>query len=104
MPSVDRKRSFRVLIAGGGIAGLTLANALQHADIDFLLLEARAEIAPQLGASIGLSPNGGRILDQLGCYDDIMQLTEPLRYTGNHYANGDLINPRTDGFRLVQTR
>jgi 2-polyprenyl-6-methoxyphenol hydroxylase-like FAD-dependent oxidoreductase len=45
---------FRVIIAGGGIAGLTLANALERAGIDFILLEGRNEIAPQVGASIGM--------------------------------------------------
>lgn len=104
MRPVHQQRRFRVLIAGGGIAGLTLANALQHAGIDYLLLEARPELAPQLGASIGLGPNGSRILDQLGCYDEIMTLTEPIDYTGSHRANGDYIRPKTDAFRLVQAR
>ena len=68
---------FRVIIAGGGIAGLTLANALQVAGIDILLLEAHDEVAPKVGASIGMYPNGGRILDQLDAYDDILELSEP---------------------------
>lgn len=40
----------------------------------YVLLEAYPEIAPQLGASIGLLPNGLRILDQLGCYESIRSL------------------------------
>jgi monoamine oxidase len=104
MKSVDQRPRFRVLIAGGGIAGLTLVNALQHAGIDYLLFEARSKIAPQLGASIGLGPNGSRILDQLGCYDEIMKLTDPIDYTGSHRPNGDYIRPKTDAFRLVQAR
>jgi 2-polyprenyl-6-methoxyphenol hydroxylase-like FAD-dependent oxidoreductase len=99
-----RPSQFRVLIAGGGIAGLTLANALQHANIDYLLLEARDEFTPQLGASIGLGPNGSRILDQLGCYDEIMENTVPLDYTGSRRSDGRYIRPKTDGFRLVQAR
>ena len=46
--------NFRVIIAGAGISGLTLANALQRTGIDFILLEGRNEIAPQVGASIGM--------------------------------------------------
>ena len=104
MMAFDHSRKFRVIIAGGGIAGLTLANALQLAGIDYLLLEARAEIAPQIGASIGLGPNGSRILDQLGCYDDIMALTDPIASTASHKPDGSLIRPRTDAFQLVQAR
>ena len=43
---------FRVLIAGGGIAGLALADALQRAGIDSLLLEAQNEVAPEVGAQM----------------------------------------------------
>ncbi|KAF5587647.1 FAD binding domain-containing protein [Fusarium pseudocircinatum] len=62
---------FRIIIVGGGIAGLTLALMLDKFDIDYILLEARKEFAPQVGASIGMMPNGLLILDQLGCYEDI---------------------------------
>jgi 2-polyprenyl-6-methoxyphenol hydroxylase-like FAD-dependent oxidoreductase len=96
---------FRVIIAGGGIAGLSLALSLQHAGINYILLEARDEFAPQLGASIGLGPNGSRILDQLGCYDEILQSTVPIEYTGSHRdSDGAFIRPKTDAFRLVQAR
>ncbi|KAF2835087.1 FAD/NAD(P)-binding domain-containing protein [Patellaria atrata CBS 101060] len=87
---------FRIIICGGGIAGLTLANALQHASIDYILLEGRSEIAPQLGASIGMAPNGSRILDQLGCYDDILAHVAPLTNHAGHNERGDVIHPRND--------
>ncbi|KAB2573273.1 FAD binding domain containing protein [Lasiodiplodia theobromae] len=62
---------FKVIIAGGSIAGLVLANMLEQLGIDFLVLEAYPEIAPQVGASIGFFPNGCRVLDQIGCFDGI---------------------------------
>ncbi|KAF7351053.1 Monooxygenase FAD-binding protein [Mycena sanguinolenta] len=65
------EHNFKVLIAGGSIAGLVLANMLEQVGIDFLVLEAYPEIAPQVGASIGFFPNGCRILDQIGCYDGV---------------------------------
>jgi 2-polyprenyl-6-methoxyphenol hydroxylase-like FAD-dependent oxidoreductase len=65
--------NFKILIAGGSIAGLSLALMLQESGIDFLVLEAYREIAPQVGASIAILPNGMRILDQLGCYEAIME-------------------------------
>ena len=95
---------FRVIIAGGGISGLTFANALQHAGVDYLLLEARSTIAPQLGASIGLGPNGSRILDQLSCYKDILDYIEPIELTGSHDAKGNYLKPKSDAFQLVQAR
>lgn len=74
-------KRFKVVIAGGSIAGLTLANMLQANDIDFILLEAYPAIAPQVGASIGLLPHGNRILDQLGVLEEITKLAPPV----NHY-------------------
>ncbi|WQF83980.1 Putative FAD-binding domain, FAD/NAD(P)-binding domain superfamily [Colletotrichum destructivum] len=64
----------KVIIAGGGIAGLTLALMLETLDTDYLLLEAHEDIAPEVGASIGLTPNSLRIFDQLGVYDAIEAL------------------------------
>lgn len=69
---------FKVIIAGGSVSGLTLANALEKFNIDYILLEAYPSIAPQVGASIGMLPNGFRILDQLGCY-------EPVRNISNEF-------------------
>ncbi|KAH0846650.1 hypothetical protein AYO21_08051 [Fonsecaea monophora] len=72
------KSDFRVVIGGGSITGLTLANMLQLYDIDFVVLEAYDDIAPQVGASIGLLPHGNRILDQLGLYQKMLELCPPL--------------------------
>lgn len=69
------EKDFKVIIVGGGIAGLTLANSLERARIDYVLLERRWEIAPQVGASIGFLPNGCRIADQLGVYEEIRSHT-----------------------------
>lgn len=70
------KKPFTVLIAGGGIAGLTLANMLEKIGVDYLILEGYREMAPQVGASIGILPNGCRVLDQLGLYDEIRKLID----------------------------
>ncbi|KAL5332608.1 hypothetical protein BJX70DRAFT_404427 [Aspergillus crustosus] len=65
------KHTFKVIIVGGGIAGLTLANMLERFDLHYVLLESHETIAPVVGASIGIFPNGLRILDQIGCYQAI---------------------------------
>ncbi|KAL2190303.1 hypothetical protein L209DRAFT_169644 [Thermothelomyces heterothallicus CBS 203.75] len=57
----SEKDQFRIVIVGGGVAGLTLANALEQAGVDYVLLERRDEVAPQVGASIGVFPNGARV-------------------------------------------
>ncbi|KAJ5294329.1 hypothetical protein N7508_009150 [Penicillium antarcticum] len=72
------KPKFKVIIVGGSISGLTLAHCLAKADIDHIILEKRAEIAPQEGAFIGIWPNGARILQQLGVYGSLEKLTAPL--------------------------
>lgn len=66
-------KPFKVIIAGGSIAGLSLALMLEKNGIDFVVLEGYPSIAPQVGASIGMLPNGLRILDQLGCCDDVIK-------------------------------
>ncbi|KAF4635287.1 hypothetical protein G7Y89_g2803 [Cudoniella acicularis] len=74
----DKKKRFRVIIVGGSVAGLTLAHCLYNSDIDFVLLEGRNEIAPQVGASIVVLRNGARILDQLGIFNVTLAIVEPL--------------------------
>ena len=63
------------------MSGLSLASMLEKFDINYILLEGHATIAPQLGASLGLLPSGLRILDQLGCYDTIRELAGNTYYT-----------------------
>ncbi|KAF5231688.1 hypothetical protein FANTH_13294 [Fusarium anthophilum] len=81
-----------VIIAGAGISGLSLANMLERTGISFVLLESHDEIAPQVGASIGLQSSGLRILDQLGCADELMSLVDiPLNNTYIRYPDGSVI-------------
>ncbi|KAE8307915.1 hypothetical protein BDV41DRAFT_581947 [Aspergillus transmontanensis] len=56
----------RIAIVGGGIAGLTAAIALQkHPQVDVQIYE-RAKEFKEIGASIGISPNGLRTLEKMG--------------------------------------
>jgi 2-polyprenyl-6-methoxyphenol hydroxylase-like FAD-dependent oxidoreductase len=65
-------RSCKVLIAGGGIAGLGLAVILEKHGVEYTLLEAYPEIVAPAGAGICMLPHGLRILDQLGCYEALL--------------------------------
>jgi 2-polyprenyl-6-methoxyphenol hydroxylase-like FAD-dependent oxidoreductase len=69
---------FKVIIVGGSIAGLTLANIFERYEIDYIVLEKYEEIAPQLGAGFAILPNGGHLLDQLGCYEALAKINEPV--------------------------
>lgn len=73
-----KKNDYQVIIVGGSIAGLTLAHCLQRMGIEHIILEKAKNPAPQLGASIGILPNGARVLEQLGLYSHIEEYTEPL--------------------------
>ncbi|KAF5529114.1 zeaxanthin epoxidase chloroplastic, partial [Fusarium phyllophilum] len=65
---------------------------LEKAGIRYILLEFHDEIAPQVGASIGLQSSGLRILDQLGCADELISLVDiPLNNTYIRYPNGSVI-------------
>ena len=82
------KTKFNVVIVGGSVAGLTLAHCLARAGIQHVVLEKSDEIAPQVGASIGILPNGGRILDQLGLFNQIESIIEPLNVAHMSYPDG----------------
>ncbi|KAK1961078.1 FAD/NAD(P)-binding domain-containing protein [Colletotrichum sublineola] len=89
------RKPFKVVIVGGGVAGLTLANMLQKFDIDFVVLESHGEVAPAVGASVGLLPNGLRILDQIGCFEPILAMRqESLLYANLRDTSGKVIDPK----------
>ena len=62
----------QILIAGGGIAGLTLSLALAAHGLPSHILESRAKFS-ELGAGIQLGPNATRILSALGLLADLKQ-------------------------------
>lgn len=88
------KENFKVIISGGSMAGLALANVLERFGIDFVVLEAHSQIAPEVGASLSLLPNGFRILDQLGIYDEWVRQNKFIpqsHHTNLHNADGTLL-------------
>ncbi|EFY96953.2 FAD binding domain-containing protein [Metarhizium robertsii ARSEF 23] len=82
------QRQFKVIIIGGSVTGLTLAHSLHKIGIDYVVLEKRDTVTPQEGASIGILPNGARILDQLGLYEAIEDEAPPLGATRIHFPDG----------------
>ncbi|KUJ21599.1 FAD/NAD(P)-binding domain-containing protein [Mollisia scopiformis] len=101
--SAEKHDRLRVIIVGGSIAGLTLAHSLHHSNVDFVVLEAGKELAPQVGASIVVFPNGARILDQLGMFDQILASTESLTLGTNWTEDGKMLL-QTDAPLLIEAR
>ncbi|RKK24180.1 FAD-dependent monooxygenase bik2 [Fusarium oxysporum f. sp. cepae] len=83
---------YEVIIAGGGIAGVTLALMFEKLGISYFLLEGRDTLESDRGAGIGLQPNGLRILDQLGLVEDIEEATIPLEKWFSYDSEGNLMN------------
>ncbi|KAG0653121.1 hypothetical protein ETB97_012949 [Aspergillus alliaceus] len=100
--SMGGQGQFRVIIVGGSIAGLTLAHCLRRAGIDHVVLEKGADLSPQIGASIGIMPNGARILDQLGLIDAVAAITEPVNTAFISYPDGFAF--RSDYPRIITER
>ncbi|CZR66056.1 uncharacterized protein PAC_15957 [Phialocephala subalpina] len=103
VPNGGKQDRLRVIIVGGSIAGLTLAHSLHHSNVDFVVLEAGKEIAPQVGASIAIFPHGVRILDQLGLFEDIAAVTESL-VSATTWVEGGKMLWKTDGLGLIEAR
>jgi len=68
----------RVLIAGGGIAGLTLAAALHRVGIEAVVLERASELSG-VGAGITVQSNAVRALRVFGLADAVVAVGHPVR-------------------------
>lgn len=79
-----------VLIAGGGIAGLTLGLTLHQIGVPFRIFEATREIRP-LGVGINLQPNAVRELFDLGLKEDLDRIAVRTRQYGFYSKLGKTI-------------
>ena len=64
----------RILIAGGGIGGMTAAAALLQRGFDVAIFEQAGELR-EVGAGIQISPNGNRALDSIGAFETLRTLS-----------------------------
>ncbi|MET1410979.1 FAD-dependent monooxygenase [Roseibium sp. HPY-6] len=71
----DTDDAHPIVIAGGGIGGLTAALALQRQGHEIVILERAREIS-EVGAGLQLSPNACSVLSGLGILEDL----EPFAY------------------------
>ena len=84
----------KILIAGGGIGGITTALALRQRGIEALLFE-QAKAFSQVGAGIQLSANATRVLRRLGLGDALARVAV--------YPEGRDYRAWNDGDRLYWT-
>ncbi|KAK8117191.1 uncharacterized protein PG998_005472 [Apiospora kogelbergensis] len=98
---------FKVIIAGGGVTALILANMLEMHGMDYVVLESHSAIAPQVGASIGLFTNGLRILDQMGLLESIQAIfadAPPSDTMHMRRPDGTLISSLTERSSQLERR
>ena len=103
-PSMSSNTRLKAIIVGGSVAGLTLAHTFESTGvIDYILLEGRDNIAPRLGATILIMPNGARILDQMGIYDSMTDSKIVVGETFVRKSDGELLS-RNDWPALMPER
>ncbi|KAK7928378.1 hypothetical protein PG985_005376 [Apiospora marii] len=92
VPSSD----FKVIIAGGSVAGLTLANALEKAGVDYVLLEKR-DIAPELGFALLILPCTTVVHDQLGVSKRYLPPAIPFSTRDHFDERGGVVSRSNEG-------
>ncbi|WP_370181069.1 FAD-dependent monooxygenase [Bradyrhizobium elkanii] len=81
----------RVLIAGGGIGGLTTAIALRHQGVDVLVLEQAKELS-EIGAGIQIAANAAIVLRELGLETAIRSVgVKPQSYDYRDLRSGKML-------------
>ena len=78
----------RVVIAGGGIAGLTVAGLLSRTGSHDVTVLERAHAYGEAGYGIGLYPLGSAVFSALGAMDDLVARSTPLERYVVHGPDG----------------
>ena len=77
----DLKKDLHIAIAGAGMGGLACSLALAKQGFTRISVYESASNLGFVGAGIQLAPNMARILDRLGCWDDIFKEAVQLSRT-----------------------
>ena len=88
----------RVLIAGAGIAGLTLAALLRRQGLHPVLIERMPQMAHP-GYMLALMPMVDAAFDEIGCHDDYVARSTPIATYASRSHRGRLM--RSDDFSTL---
>ncbi|WP_339689863.1 FAD-dependent monooxygenase [uncultured Parasphingorhabdus sp.] len=81
-------RTEKIVIVGGGIAGMTAATAIAEQGFSVTLLELAPEFG-EIGAGVTLSPNAMKGLDFIGLCEEVAAAgVEPSRQRIQHWEDG----------------
>lgn len=84
--------NFKVLIIGAGPTGLIAAHCFAKAGIDYEILERRASLDDNEGASAAIWPNSARVFAQLGIIDEALKTYFPgIKWKSNLIADGTVL-------------
>lgn len=93
----------RIVVAGGGIGGLTTALALLRRGFEVDICEATAAFA-NVGAGVTLAPNAMLAYQHLGIADAIAARSmEPQRQAVRHWSDGRILVTMERGNRMRET-
>ncbi|KAI0841065.1 FAD/NAD(P)-binding domain-containing protein [Hypoxylon sp. FL0890] len=93
--------NFRVIVVGGGPVGLTMANALAKAGIDFVVLEGRPAVTEDQGASLVLGAQSMRVLAQIGILDRLKQIGAEILETRLNTATEGRVYKKLPGRDVI---
>jgi 2-polyprenyl-6-methoxyphenol hydroxylase-like FAD-dependent oxidoreductase len=82
--------SRRVLVVGGGVAGLAAARALHRKGVPFLMVESRATLLDE-GLAVNLPGNAITALQGLGLVDELSETGSPVRRREYRNERGRLL-------------
>jgi 2-polyprenyl-6-methoxyphenol hydroxylase-like FAD-dependent oxidoreductase len=95
--------TFRIIVAGGGLVGLTTAHILSKAGIDFVVLEQHDNVTPYLGSLLSIMPSTLRVIDQLDLLDTFNEHCDMVQRL--HFFRAETAKTLRDEsafFKLVQ--
>lgn len=95
------QRPFKVIIAGGSVAGLALANVLERAGVEYVLLEKR-DVVPDVGQTILVMPCTALVLEQLGCHALVEAVGFPIKTREHFDTDMKLFSSSDEMWRLYK--